>query len=222
MYGFRARRRARFRTRIGFCADVHAIDCTRRNRRWWSCIRTKGDLHVLPFVSKPANENLRACVVTLFRKGRPEKLCATDSHAMSPRLDTEDQPEFAFLTAFEGRMSFLTIPAQETTSPTSNARDILQGSNQYLSTARFLMATPPRPTQLAPEKQALLDDLLDQNSEGTISPDDQATLIDLVAEAEQLMVENSRRLARFARSESPAAPTDAMPVTVWIKPSSAE
>ena len=80
---------------------------------------------------------------------------------------------------------------EETTSPTSNARDILQESNQYLSTARFLMATPPRPTQLAPEKQALLDDLLDQNSEGTISPDDQATLIDLVAEAEQLMVENS-------------------------------
>lgn len=84
------------------------------------------------------------------------------------------------------------------------------------------MATPPQPTQLSQDKQLLMDDLLYQNSEGTISADGKATLDALVAEAEQLMVENAKKLADFAKSESPAAPADAMPVTVWIKPSSAE
>ncbi len=84
------------------------------------------------------------------------------------------------------------------------------------------MATPPQPKRFSSEKQALLDDLLEQNSEGTISPEDNAVLVELVAEAERLMVENSKRLADFAQSESPAAPASAIPVTVWIKPSSAE
>lgn len=84
------------------------------------------------------------------------------------------------------------------------------------------MAIPPRPKQLSPDKQALLDNLLEQNSEGTISSKNKATLIELVAEAERLMVENSKQLADFAQSESPAAPAGATPVTVWVRPSSAE
>ena len=84
------------------------------------------------------------------------------------------------------------------------------------------MPTPPEPTPLAPEKQSLLDKLLDQNSEGTISADDKAVLVELVAEAERLMVENSKRLAEFAQAETPAVPANAIPVTVWVKPSSTE
>ena len=84
------------------------------------------------------------------------------------------------------------------------------------------MPTPPEPKPLAPEKQSLLDSLLDQNSEGTISDDDRAVLIELVAEAERLMVEDSKRLAAFAQAETPAVPANAMPVTVWVKPSSTE
>jgi hypothetical protein len=84
------------------------------------------------------------------------------------------------------------------------------------------MPTPPEPKPLAPEKQSLLDNLLDQNSEGTISADDKVVLVELVAEAERLMVENSKRLAEFAQAETPAVPANAMPVTVWVKPSSTE
>jgi len=80
------------------------------------------------------------------------------------------------------------------------------------------MPEPPEPQHLPPEKQALLDNLLDQNSEGTISAEDKAALIDLVAEAERLMVENSKRLAEFAQAETPAVPANAMPVTVWSSP----
>ena len=84
------------------------------------------------------------------------------------------------------------------------------------------MPKPPEPTRLAPERQTLMDNLLEQNSEGTISVADQAVLIELVAEAERLMVENAKRLADFAQGESPAVPGDAIPVTVWVKPSSTE
>ena len=84
------------------------------------------------------------------------------------------------------------------------------------------MATPPQPKQLSPDQQTLMDDLLEQNAEGTISAADKARLVELVDEAEQLMVENSRQLADFAKRDSPAAPANAIPVTVWVKPSSTE
>ena len=84
------------------------------------------------------------------------------------------------------------------------------------------MPTPPEPQPLPPDKQALLDNLLDQNSEGTISAEDKAALVDLVAEAERLIAENSKRLAEFAQAETPTVPANAMPVTVWVKPSSTE
>lgn len=84
------------------------------------------------------------------------------------------------------------------------------------------MPQPPKPTRLAPEKQTLLDKLLNENSEGTISDADRAVLLELVAEAERLMVENAKQLADFAEQESPAVPGNAVPVTVWVKPSSTE
>ena len=84
------------------------------------------------------------------------------------------------------------------------------------------MPTPALPKTLAAEKQSLLDSLLDQNSEGTISDEDRAVLIDLVAEAEPLMVENLKLLAEYAQAETSAVPANAMPVTVWVKPSCTE
>jgi hypothetical protein len=67
-------------------------------------------------------------------------------------------------------------------------------------------------------KQRRLDLLLDKNSEGTITPREKDKLQQLVAEAEELMVANARRLAEFAQSEKPRVPTAAVPVTVWVQP----
>lgn len=67
-----------------------------------------------------------------------------------------------------------------------------------------------------------MDALLEKNSEGAITPAEKARLEQLVAEAEALMVENAKRLARFARRRPDAAPADAVPVTVWVKPSNGQ
>jgi hypothetical protein len=48
-------------------------------------------------------------------------------------------------------------------------------------------------------KQRRLDRLLDENSEGTITAADRSSLKALVAEAEQLMVANSQRMADYTR-----------------------
>jgi hypothetical protein len=45
-------------------------------------------------------------------------------------------------------------------------------------------------------KQRRLDELLEKNSEGSISPAERESLENLVADAEQLMVENALRLAQ--------------------------
>ncbi|KAA5539004.1 hypothetical protein FYK55_25755 [Roseiconus nitratireducens] len=82
------------------------------------------------------------------------------------------------------------------------------------------MGNPPKVEMMPADKQARLDRLLNEKSEGMISPEDEAALEQLVAEAEQLMVENAKRLASFAEDESPAAPSSAVPVTVWVKPPS--
>lgn len=83
-------------------------------------------------------------------------------------------------------------------------------------------STPPKIRRFAPVKQRRLDQLLEKNSDGTISAKERETLESLVAEAEALMVANSRRLADFARSQSPQSPATAVPVTVWINPQVAE
>ena len=67
-----------------------------------------------------------------------------------------------------------------------------------------------------------MDELLEKNSEGAITAPGKKRLAQLVAESEQLMVENARRLAEFSKSERADAPTGAVPVTVWVKPEQAE
>lgn len=79
------------------------------------------------------------------------------------------------------------------------------------------MNNPPKVEMMPSEKQARLDQLLDENSEGTISPEGMRELQALVSEAEKLMIENSKRLAEFVQLESPVTPQSAMPVTVWVK-----
>jgi hypothetical protein len=77
---------------------------------------------------------------------------------------------------------------------------------------------PPKLKELSPARQRRLDELLEKNSEGTITPAEKVRLERLVAEAEQLMAANARLLARFSRSQSAAAPAGAVPVTVWVTP----
>jgi hypothetical protein len=67
-----------------------------------------------------------------------------------------------------------------------------------------------------------MDELLDRNSQGTITIAEKSRLETLVAEAEQLMVENGRRLAEFASRDVASVPVDAVPVTVWVKPAQVE
>jgi hypothetical protein len=83
-------------------------------------------------------------------------------------------------------------------------------------------STPPKIRKLSPAKQLRLDHLLEQNADGTIAPKDRQKLEHLVAEAEKLMLDNSQRLADFARAESPQPPAAAVPVTIWVNPQLAE
>ena len=80
---------------------------------------------------------------------------------------------------------------------------------------------PPAPDELPADKQQRLHELLDKNSEGTITPAERTELKSLVETAEQLMVANARRLAEFSQ-KAPGTPTGAVPVTVWVKPEHAE
>jgi hypothetical protein len=79
---------------------------------------------------------------------------------------------------------------------------------------------PPRLKKLPTTKQQRMDDLLERNREGTITAAEKSKLQELVAEAEQLMVENAKRLAAFHEQEA-GVPSGATPVTVWIKPTTA-
>jgi hypothetical protein len=82
--------------------------------------------------------------------------------------------------------------------------------------------SPPRLKNLPAAKQRRMDELLDRNSQGTITIAEKSRLETLVAEAEQLMVENGRRLAEFASRDVASVPVDAVPVTVWVKPAQVE
>ncbi len=88
------------------------------------------------------------------------------------------------------------------------------------STETGLMAKilPPKVKHFSATKQRRLDELLEKNSEGTITRPEKARLEQLVAEAEQLMVANAQLLARFSQSEAAAHPAGAVPVTVWVAP----
>ncbi|MEK6258119.1 MAG: hypothetical protein AABP62_05815 [Planctomycetota bacterium] len=76
---------------------------------------------------------------------------------------------------------------------------------------------PPSIKKLAAAKQRRMDELLERNSEGQITPRERATLERLVAEAEALMVENAKRLSAFSQQPE-GVPANAVPVTVWISP----
>ncbi|MSQ96457.1 MAG: hypothetical protein EXR98_18145 [Gemmataceae bacterium] len=79
---------------------------------------------------------------------------------------------------------------------------------------------PPRVRKFPSVKQRRLDQLLEKNSEGTITASEAATLAHLVAEAEELMVANAKQLAEFAKGEASGPRADAVPVTVWVQPQS--
>jgi hypothetical protein len=83
-------------------------------------------------------------------------------------------------------------------------------------------SVPPKVERFPAAKQRRLDQLLEKNGEGTITPKEKARLAQLVAEAEELMVANARRLADFHRTEASRAPANAVPVTVWVQPEHAE
>ena len=89
--------------------------------------------------------------------------------------------------------------------------------------ARTMKKTvPPRVKRFPAAKQRRLDLLLEKNSEGKITPGERAALEKLVAEAEQLIVANAKRLVDFSGSEASRPPAGAVPVTVWVKPEPAE
>jgi len=81
---------------------------------------------------------------------------------------------------------------------------------------------PPKLQKFPAAKQRRLDQLLTKNSEGIITPREKAALEQLVTEAEELMVANARRLARFSKHEAARRLAGAVPVTVWVKPEPAE
>jgi len=69
-------------------------------------------------------------------------------------------------------------------------------------------------------KQERMDLLLDRNSNGRVSREERTELEALVAEAERLMMENTKRLATFARHHGGQQASRATPVTVWVKEAS--
>ena len=77
---------------------------------------------------------------------------------------------------------------------------------------------PPKLRKFPAAKQRRLDQLLEKNSEGDVTPSEAATLVQLVAEAEELMVANAKRLAEFSKVEATCPPAGAVPVTVWVHP----
>jgi hypothetical protein len=82
--------------------------------------------------------------------------------------------------------------------------------------------SPPKIKKFSPAKQRRLDQLLERNAAGKVTANEKAKLKTLVAQAEELMVANSRRIAEFAKSQLPQAPLGAVPVTVWVSPNLTE
>jgi hypothetical protein len=80
-------------------------------------------------------------------------------------------------------------------------------------------AAPPKLQKLPAAKQRRLHKLLDKNSEGTITPKEKALLERLVADAEELMIANAKRLAKFSRSEGPVPPPMPCPSPFGFSPS---
>jgi hypothetical protein len=77
---------------------------------------------------------------------------------------------------------------------------------------------PPKLRKLSPAKQRRLDELLDKNSERTITADERTELEALVAQAEKVMVGNAKSLAEFADRDKAGTRARAVPVTIWVQP----
>ena len=90
-----------------------------------------------------------------------------------------------------------------------------------MSRKRVTSSFPPKVQKFPAVRQRRLDQLLEKNSEGTITRREKAMLEQLVAKAEHLMVANAKRLAAFAHREAVRAPAAAVPVTIWVQPQSA-
>jgi hypothetical protein len=75
---------------------------------------------------------------------------------------------------------------------------------------------PSVPKRLSAAKQRRMDELLEKNNEGTITPAERERLSRLVDEAERLMVANAKRLVEFSRNQESEPPRGAVPVTVWV------
>ena len=75
---------------------------------------------------------------------------------------------------------------------------------------------PPKLKRFPAAKQRRLDQLLEKNSDGTISSAEKERLTQLVAEAEQLMVTNSKLLVEYAQQQTSHPPPNAVPLTVWV------
>ncbi len=81
---------------------------------------------------------------------------------------------------------------------------------------------PPVIRRFPLAKQRRMDELLDKNREGTITPKEFSVLKRLVGEAESLAVANGKRLARFAEGSGNPRPANAVAVTVWVSPANRE
>ena len=74
--------------------------------------------------------------------------------------------------------------------------------------------------KLSESKQRRLDFLLNKNNEGALTTRERVVLEGLVRDAEKLMVHNAKRLAKFVGRDQSPTPADAVPVTVWVSPTS--
>ena len=67
------------------------------------------------------------------------------------------------------------------------------------------------------DKQARMDELLDLNNDGVISPDEELELDRLVEEAQRLMIDNLRRMEAFYGSPVDSQRGRAVPIAVWVR-----
>lgn len=66
-----------------------------------------------------------------------------------------------------------------------------------------------------------MDGLLDRNNRGKISTSEKTELENLVAEAERLMVENTKRLSQYCHRHTAKQEARGTPVTVWVREAAA-
>ena len=93
-------------------------------------------------------------------------------------------------------------------------------SGPHAEEANHEEAKSPHLRNFPAVKQRRLDQLREKNREGRITPTEAASLQQLVAETEELMVANARRLAEFSKAEAARPHSGAVPVTVWVQPQS--